>query len=258
MHPQKIELALPADLEFSSFLREASSDIFQHSGFTPEWTNRLKLVLDELFNNAIKYGSGENGMIYINFILNENDLSFEVEDEGKGREKISAEELQLKIEKNMQEVTDMTKDCGRGLAVIAFFWADELIIKNSVHGGISIAFKKRIVRENLNSTPQLPLEEWSVSEMIQIANLEGGLDARNFEEKIKPINEMIENLPEKAVLILDCSGLEYFNSNFIAQLATWHKAAQKRGSQILMKNTNPEATKILDLVGLKPLIYSRN
>lgn len=258
MHTQKIELALPAQLESASFLRDISKDIFKHAGFNQEWEDRLKLVLDELFNNAIRYGSNENGTIHITFFLNEDEVNFLVEDEGKGAKHVSAEELRAKIEKNTHEVEDMTKDSGRGLALIAAFWADELTIKNSLYGGIAIGFKKKIIKKESPWVPQLPIDELFSDEMIQVASIEGGVNAFNFEDKVRPIGEIISALPEKGVLILDCSALEYFNSTFIGQLANWYKEVRMKGGQILMKNTNPETTKILDLVGLKEMIYTRS
>jgi len=97
----KIAFTLPADLKLSSFVRCVSEEFFLHVGFVQEWAVRLKLVVDELFMNANHYGSAaEGGNVYISFEFDDNEITFRIEDEGKGKEKINAEELKKKIQKN--------------------------------------------------------------------------------------------------------------------------------------------------------------
>ena len=72
MPKQKIEFTLPADLEFSSLVRHISEEIFSHAGFTKEWAERLKLVVDELFMNANRYGSKAiTGKIYLSYVFDD-------------------------------------------------------------------------------------------------------------------------------------------------------------------------------------------
>ncbi len=148
---QKIELTLPADFKFSPLLREVSGRIFDDLGFTEAWSGRLKLVLEELFNNAVEYGSNEISQVYITFLFDEQELSFQVEDEGTGPKKIYPLELHAIIKKNREELdaNDQNKDGGRGLALISRLWADRLSVENSSHGGLLLGFRKEVVRKQI-------------------------------------------------------------------------------------------------------------
>ena len=94
MQKQKIELKLPANLKFSSLVRHLTEGIFSNAGFSKEWGSRLKLVVDELFMNAVKYGSIEDkSTVHLVLSYNEEMVEFRIEDDGTGAQNISAEEL---------------------------------------------------------------------------------------------------------------------------------------------------------------------
>lgn len=270
MSKQKVELTLPADLEFSSLVRRISEEIFNHVGLTKEWANRLKLVVDELFMNANHYGSksGE-GKIYILFSFDESEVSFRIEDEGGGEEKTSAEELKKVIHKNSDEVNDVTKTSGRGLALISNLWTDELNIEDSQHGGIAISFTKKISSEAppapspMIQTPQpmapgaeakevSPVAPKGPSELIKLS---GEIDASNIEEKIRPVSDKLKTLAEGSTLILNCKALTYINSTFIGYLAAWLNEIQAKDGQLVLKNTSKQVREVLELVGLSRVIY---
>lgn len=153
MPKQKIEFTLSADLELSLLVRRISEDIFGHAGFTKEWANRLKLVVDELFMNANLYGSKTDaGKIYLFYSFDEDEVHFRIEDEGAGENKMNAKQLKEAIGKNFGEMGDVTKTGGRGLALISNLWTDDMNVEDSVHGGIAISFTKKIG----SGTPPVP------------------------------------------------------------------------------------------------------
>jgi len=152
---QKIEFTLPADLGLSALVRRISEEIFIYAGFSLEWADRLKLVVDELFMNASRYGSKtKKSRVYLAYHVDADEVTFVIEDEGKGDEGLSAEELLRKVQKNLEEIRDLTKTGGRGLALISNFWTDHLQIDESEHGGLLISFIKKVSK---GKPPSLPL-----------------------------------------------------------------------------------------------------
>ena len=104
---------MPANLNYSSFIRHTVSELFESAKFSKAWASRLKLVVDELFMNAVKYGSTENtSFIYITFEYDDSGVKFTIEDDGTGPEDTSVEVLQQKILQNKAN-TDLAKSSGR-------------------------------------------------------------------------------------------------------------------------------------------------
>jgi anti-anti-sigma factor len=269
MPKQKIELTLPATLQFSSLLRHIAEDIFDYVGFTKEWSSRLKLVVDELFMNANRYASKENtSKIYILFEYDNTEVLFRIDDEGQGPTKVSAEKLRQHVDQNKEALKDLTKTSGRGLALISHLWTDEIIIEDSPRGGIAVSFKKVLTTEKPPAPPipkvAPPTQEGAESDIVSPVapqgpvvevKVVGEIDNANIEEKVQPIMEEVMKLPKYGVLALDCSELVYFNSTFIGHLASWHNEVQKKEGQLILKNTSPEVKDVLSLVGLSKVIY---
>ncbi|MBU0705720.1 ATP-binding protein [Patescibacteria group bacterium] len=129
-------------------MRRISEEVFHYAGFSREWTERLKLVVDELFMNANQYGSKtDDDKIYILFTFDNNEVSFRIEDEGRGQRKMNAADLKKLIYKNFDKVSDLTKTSGRGLALITHLWTDDMKIEDSKRGGIVVTFTKKITVE---------------------------------------------------------------------------------------------------------------
>ncbi|MFH0837926.1 MAG: ATP-binding protein [Patescibacteria group bacterium] len=148
MPKHKIEFTLPADLKFSPLVRRISEEVFHYAGFDKEWADRLKLVVDELFMNANRYGSKtDDDKIYMLFIFDNNEVSFRIEDEGRGQRKTNAAELKKLVHKNADKAGDLSKTSGRGLALITHLWTDDMKIEDSKRGGIVVTFTKKISAE---------------------------------------------------------------------------------------------------------------
>jgi len=134
-------LEVPANLMFSSSIRDISRDFFRLAGFTSEWENRLKLVVDELYMNAVKYGSDSNSVIKMTFKILDHGVQFQISDEGKGIKKCTAHELK-EIIKEQEQNTDITKTSGRGLSMFTKRWSDKFQILDNKDGGITMIFTK--------------------------------------------------------------------------------------------------------------------
>ena len=96
----------------------------------------------------------------------------------------------------------------------------------------------------------VPAAAPSGTQPVYEIKLSGEIDQSNITEKVAPIYDQIEVMPENGVLMLDFSELEYINSTFIGNLAAWYTSLQKKGGRICLKNVNDEIKEVLSLVGL--------
>ncbi len=144
----KIQLTFPASLNYSSVIRHITDEICEIAKFNKSWRGRLKLLVDELFMNAVKYGSTEDkSMIYILYSYDDNGMEFTIEDDGSGAKSVSVDELKQIISQNKLD-ENLEKTSGRGLSMITNLWADDIQISDSKYGGIKITFTKKIPVED--------------------------------------------------------------------------------------------------------------
>lgn len=223
--------------------------------------------------NACRYGSdGKNSTVTLQFMFDEQDFTFRIQDAGDGVEKVSAEELKAIVSRNSKEIDDLTKTCGRGLALISSLWTDGLDIAPSDLGGISVTFTKRISSESppppVIIPKSLPAEPARVAQSdkteaspvlpkgpAETVAVSGEVDQESIKPILKTVEEKIAELPEQGMLILDMKELTYFNSTFIGNLAHWHNELQSKQAQLVLRNTSHEVRDILKLVGLDKVIY---
>lgn len=271
MQKQKIELNIPANLKFSSLVRHFTGEFFIYVGFTKEWSSRLKLVVDELFMNAVKYGSTEDkSTVHLIFYYNENMVEFIIEDDGTGAQKISVEELKIRIKKNTNESSAIATS-GRGLALITHLWTDEIKIEQSNFGGIAISFSKKIETtspplSHALVSPAISLEDKPVEqktemqfkelkkespkEAVVTIKLHGEIDQSNLEKITLPVEGQLDVLSDGSTLVLDFKDVIYINSTVIGYLAEWHNRLEKKNGQMILINANEQVKDVLNLVGL--------
>ena len=270
MISQNIEFNIPANLQFAAFIRNISNDVFELAGFNPGWCNRLKLVVDELFMNAVRYGSTENtSKVHIRFVYDDKKIEFIIADDGTGSKSVDVENLKKIIQKNINN-TDFTRTSGRGLAMIAHLWTDELKVNKSTYGGTEVSFVKKV---EISTTPKLavesptPIQKEKELTKAKVKSksakkgpsftitLKEGIDQyNNINENLAPVYAQINNLPKGAVLTLDFKNIEYINSMFIANLASWYNVMNKKQGFLRLKNTNSQIKEVLELVGLEKII----
>ncbi len=286
MEKQTVQITITANLDYSSMIRHVAGEVFESAKFSKAWCGRLKLVVDELFMNAVKYGSTKDkSLVYITFEFDKDAVQFTIEDDGTGPKAKSAEELRAVIQKN-ESNNDLTRTSGRGLALIAKMWTDGMQVAQSTYGGIGIGFTKKLENAekppenapmelpilspeqapaNLPTTavtptlrPQTPMGAPTGSPIgsqigkgpVYTVKLSGEIDQSNMAQKIAPVTEQVNAMPNGAVLELDLSELVYINSTFIGNLAGWYRTIQqKQGSLRLLHATEP-VKEILTLVGL--------
>lgn len=136
-------LSVPADLRCSLLVRTAAKNAFDLAQVPYTWSYRLTLVVDELFMNAVKYGSqSTSDSVDVRIFLKRDKLIVEIEDAGTHQShKITPKQLQAIMEGN-EANPDMTRVSGRGLSMITKAWTDSFIISRSKKGGIKIKIEK--------------------------------------------------------------------------------------------------------------------
>ncbi len=184
-------------------IRSFTAETAKVAGFDEVWQNRLKLVVDELFMNAIQYGSieGESN-VHVNFAYDEKGFKFSIEDDGSGPKAIPAEELRKILQTNVEN-DDLTRTSGRGLSMITKAWTDGMKIDSSELGGVKVSFIKNIKvgeedKNNIgtdhdlsdNVEKQNPVSDDKNS--IYEVKLSGEIDQSNITEKTKPVTIQIK------------------------------------------------------------------
>lgn len=248
---KNIQLALPADLCFSNSVRNFVGDLLAIADIADIWINRLVLVMDELFMNAVKYGSKDASvLVYVSFTLNHDFIELSIEDTGTGHKDMDPTKLQEKILSN-KDNTSLAKTSGRGLSLIVENWTDVFNISASTHGGIKIIAKKKlqgILKEHPDSqkTAFVDLPE------IGVINFSKTLDIHD--EGME--KEMVRNLEamNKKMYIFDLAKVSYINSVNIGLLARLYNIIMKKKAKAVMVSTSNTVKDTLKLVGLSDII----
>jgi anti-anti-sigma factor len=255
---KRYSLHVPANIHIAAAVRNISEYIFTEVGFSEVQISRLKLVFDEIFMNAVKYGSMEGSLLDIVFEFENNTLKVLFEDEGS-ENGISAEDLQQIISQQKTN-TDPEKKSGRGLAQIAGKWADDLKIWNGTKGGLCIAFYKNLKEE----TPDTP-KDVSSSNILKsqktkdlpstVMSVSGEIDNINISEHVRDIDTFLEKEKIPRLLILDLRDLRFCNSSFIAKTVSWHQQICDRGGDLVIQNIPKNIFEIFELVGITKIIH---
>lgn len=277
MGKQNVKISVTANLNYSGMVRHIANEVFESAKFSKPWCGRLKLVVDELFMNACRYGSiKDKSEIRLSFEYDEKGVKFTIEDDGTGPQAKTADALRAVIQQN-EANSDLTRTSGRGLAMIAKMWTDGMEVAQSSLGGIMVSFVKKL--ETSVAPPQSPPMELMVPQIEAVsltitpqplkpavpspqapmpapqgpvirAKLEGEIDQSNLAERIAPISQQVDTMPEGSVLELDFSELIYINSTFIGSLAGWYRILQQKGGRVRLIKPSPQIKEILTLVGL--------
>lgn len=134
----------------TKILREIILKILDKAWIPQLWQNRFMLIVDELNNNAIEYGSADGDLnqmrVYVEkFEEWKSQIIIEVQDTGKWNFAKSAEEMLALKEMKMEEWFDNHKSIrGRGLFMIILKLADELYFKDAPNGWLIVWVKKNL------------------------------------------------------------------------------------------------------------------
>lgn len=251
------KIQVPANLRFSSGIRHICSDIFESVGFSKRWQEKLKLVIDELFMNAVKYGSGNNTFVNLTLDKLENGVKCSVSDTGTGMQKTTAEELKATVKQKESE-QDVLKTSGRGLAMFTQEWTDEFeILDNEEDEGLTITFVKYLV-EDEQEEPAAEKEEKETEKEAganeKVIKLEGEIDQLSLADNIQKIEKTLREVESDTEVIIDMKDVSYVNSIFIGHLAKWSTDVKsKENCSFKLRDVNKTIYDTLKVVGLTQL-----
>lgn len=252
---KNFKLLVPANLSFSAGVREIAWEAACIAGFSDKQKNMLKLVVDELFMNAIRYGSSSDSHIFIEGIIDGEKIIFAIEDEGKGKDAVNAEKLKSIINQQLNN-SDLEKVHGRGLAQITSKLVEAYEIHDKEDGGLRFEFvmsKEAETAKETEAKTDMPKKSTKIlaEKRFELTN---SIDLNNMEKVEKDIENIFsEHSGEAFRLILDFSKLEYCNSTFLGQLAAWHTRLNDIGGEIVIFKPSKNIYEIIDLVGLTNL-----
>lgn len=145
-----ISISYSSDFKNAKLLRESVDIICQVFGISPKWRTRLVLIIDELNNNAIEYGSSQGDINEFEIRLYKGEdskveLSASVTDSWKWTRAKSAQDME-EVRKN-HENKDFSKHHsirGRGLFLIISHLVDDLSFVDSTSGWLTVQVMKKL------------------------------------------------------------------------------------------------------------------
>lgn len=238
---------VPADLTRSTDVRRFAREFFFGAGFGAVWSNRLVLVVDELFMNAVKYGSRANEQIVLNFTQEDESVICAITDHGASG--ITPEELRKRIN-NHGDTHTPNKTSGRGLAIITENWTNGYEVAQAIDGGITITFTKKLEADPIKIKAAKTVTESDITTIISLA---GEIEENNVNAKTAAIEAFID-VATNSRLALDLTHVSFINSIFLGKLASWHNLLIERGGDLTLLHIQPQVHDILELVGLDQII----
>ncbi len=257
--PTIVNLKIPADLRFSAGVREFVDEFCIYCNFNHTTCNQLKLIIDELFMNAIRYGSGANSDVSVKITYQNNLIQGIVEDAGEGKYKTTSQDLE-KIILTQTNNNVLTKTSGRGLAQIVKAWTNKMEVKNNAQGGLTILFEKNVeFGKDRKERPKDPLLKIKPSNLKEFKFVfEGEISDDNIKANKKIVTDFLREHTGAYRIVLDFDKLRYCNSTFIGQIADWYNKMKKREGEIVILNPNEDILDIIDMVGLTKVIPIQN
>jgi len=250
------KLIIPASLNYSESIRMVSMEIWEDAWFEKREKNMIRLVIDELFMNAVKYWSDETSSVMIEWWFEWDTVFFALEDEWKWKKKITADDL-LKIIDSEKDNTNLTKTHWRWLAQITWVMTSTFDVKDWKLWWLRIEFTKK----KWEKSPEKLIKKLDSKKDIdvkkvdkRIFELKWDIDLYNLDKVILPIDNYVNHVSFPVELVLECKDLNFFNSTFIWKLAEWHSIISSYWWELKLKNINNEIFEILDLVWLIQLL----
>lgn len=119
------EMTFPGDLEYIPAVRKYVADVLGANNFSPKFTYRSEIIVDEICNNAVNFGCvGVNARVKLGCQVDNRRVQFEINDEGGSKSDVNrlaesintgntaaARGLQLRPEKQLGlEIVRMISD----------------------------------------------------------------------------------------------------------------------------------------------------
>ena len=149
-----VSISYESDFSSAKILRELTDDCCKALWVSPKWRTRLVLIIDELNNNAIEYGSQkwDINVLYMCAKKKDNkilDIHATVSDSGKWKSSKTAKEMEELQKKHAnKDFKNHHSIRGRGLFLIIDQLVDDLHFTDNSQGWLTVEVQKSL-EENL-------------------------------------------------------------------------------------------------------------
>jgi len=247
-----IALDIQAIAENASRVRGLVKEFLSESRFSPMWIERLVLIADELFTNAVKYGSMEEDHVKVEATMRDNCFTLSVTDTGNAHG--GAVEV-CHIEKLMERNSERGERAirGRGLAFITKQWSDTLDIIKTEQGGFCVRITKDAANQYLLGGDAVYKNACAQEEVV--LNL-GELDQEQLDKTRLLFSELrdIADCNEGARFLFDFSGITKCREETSKQFAELFLRIKEGGGHITLLHVDEEVRKILEKIGIYDII----
>lgn len=229
MQASNISLTVPADLGCSQLVRQTVKHALELTPLPACWVYRLMLVLDELFMNAVKYGSGKKDAILVEVVRRRHSVLLRVSDRGHGN--MTPQRLSHIVRANVAR-EGMLHTSGRGLALIARAWTDRLAIRRSTMGGILVEAEKRFDTAERDMLPATKMHRRSVGrgEELEVQLQEPALLPEGAQEFARLLDILSD--PASKEITFDCSELGHLSHAALTRLLELYLTVVSRGARL--------------------------
>lgn len=235
-----VSLTVPADLRCSLLVRTMAKNAFDLAQVPYTWGYRLILVIDELFMNAVKYGSrSTTDTVELRIYLKKDKVVVEIEDNGTSEaHKVSPKQLQAIMEGH-ESNEDLSKVSGRGLSMITKAWTDSFIISKSKRGGIKIKIEKYFANCVMEPRNYKHLEFLEQGEHTVSFHLTEELFQEMYAKELQQIFDMLDNHKGHKV-IFDFDKLRFLDFRNLGRLIELYARIIASGGKVELANTSDQ------------------
>lgn len=146
----ELQVCYPSEFPNAKILRELVDLIAKNFGVSPKWRTRLVLIVDELNNNAIEYGSAlwDTNILSVSMKHEEDnflEVNISTQDSGTGAKTKSAADMEkMREESEWKNFSEHHSIRWRGLFLIISHLVDELYFKDAEDKGLIVGFQKKL------------------------------------------------------------------------------------------------------------------
>ncbi len=117
-YPYKIAVHFPGNLEYIPSIRKLVYDILQVAGFSNKFAFRSEIIVDEICNNAVRFGCDKSSDIELGFEIDDDRIEFTIRDGGGNPLHIKRLKKALQQQKKEKKSSNEDLQSGLGLNLV--------------------------------------------------------------------------------------------------------------------------------------------
>ncbi|PIV90227.1 hypothetical protein COW46_05090 [Candidatus Gracilibacteria bacterium CG17_big_fil_post_rev_8_21_14_2_50_48_13] len=246
-HASDIELRLPAKLSYSHLVRQTVKHALEATPLPACWVYRLMLVIDELFMNAVKYGSNPKGgdTLVIAMRVTRSGVILSVSD--AGFHGVTPAKLRAIIRKNTDR-EGLAHLSGRGLALIAAAWTDNLVVRRSAIGGLMVEVTKHFATADRDILPTTKTYQREAARGTEtVVHVTESLLSAEANQEFQRVLDLLKD-PMHRELCFDCSEVGDISRGRTFRLIELYLALSLEGAHIRWQHVSTSLEKKLQHV----------